>query len=254
MSREIGSQLERARELYHELRQECERRVGENSVHLRIRNLAVEVAVKLRGALDHAAHVVYEATIEPNLSPDESRNAKVYFPVADNENAFRSTMGRGKMLSLEKDSPETFAVFWRAQPFVSADNRWLAILGHVVNKGKHVRLMQQVRQVKQRTTVQRGNSSVSWTRGNVKFGSDVSVVGAPIDPRTQDVAPTAGVTFRTVDLVSYEFPDYDVNVLAFLKDALAGVDILTKELLSAVWGRPPNGSWHQPKGNVQGTA
>ncbi len=119
MNSEVKSQIERARELYQELKSECEKRMQEPSVHPRILNLAVEVLSKLRSILDHTGYVVFDFKISPKLSASEIKKTKVYFPISDDEQSFKSQLGRARLLDLQTESPATYKVLHEAQPFTS---------------------------------------------------------------------------------------------------------------------------------------
>lgn len=230
MHDEVQSQLDRARELYQELVTECERRKNEKQVHHRTLNLAVEVLAKLRGILDHVALAVFERTVQAKQKLARKK-LKVYFPIADDEQSFRSQLRRSKMVTIETDDSQIFQLLRGTQPFASSGNRWLAILRDLSNEGKHVRLVRQSRRVSKRTTVTGPGGSVSWGPG-VTFGEGVSVMGAPIDPHRQDIVPTPGVTSKTEMRVSFEFASNGENVLGFLANAIDRVETLTKELLA----------------------
>ena len=63
---------------------------------------------------------------------------------------------------------------------------------------------------------------VSWGPG-VTFGSGVSVAGAPIDPRSQRIVPTPGVTEEIEIWVSFEIQGYGVNAAGFCTDTCRAV-------------------------------
>jgi hypothetical protein len=109
---EAANQIERARELYQELVDETRNRLFELSVHPRILNLTVELLAKNRAILDHAAHRVFEIKAEPKLTANDTKKARVYFPIADDLQSFRSTLGRAKLLTLESDAPATYLIIY----------------------------------------------------------------------------------------------------------------------------------------------
>jgi hypothetical protein len=233
MNEEIKSEIERARELFQELKTECEKRMLETSVHPRILNLAVEVLSKLRSILDHTAYVIFESKISPKLNTAETKKTKVYFPIADDEQGFRSQLGISKFLGLETESPATFQALRNTQPFISSNNEWLATLRNLSNVGKHVHLVRQARQVTKRTTVTGPSGSVSWGEG-VTFGQGVSIMGAPVDPRTQNIVPTPGIQSKVEHIISFEFPDAGVNALGFLDETIVRVQNLVTEVLKTI--------------------
>ena len=80
-----------------------------------------------------------------------------------------------------------------------------------------------------RITVSRpGGGAVSWGPG-VTFGGSVSVMGAPIDPRTQRIVPTPGVT-KIETWVSFNIQGYGVNAAAFCAEACKNVRRIATEM------------------------
>jgi len=69
-------------------------------------------------------------------------------------------------------------------------------------------------------------SGVSWS-GGVYFSGNISVMGAPIDPKTQLPVPTPGLTTRVEIWTSFIIEGTDLNALGFCKDAVKG----TKEII-----------------------
>jgi hypothetical protein len=121
----------------------------------------------------------------------------------------------------------------KKQPFSSKENQLLDILAKIAAEGKHVRLTPQKRTEAHRIKVSRpGGGSVSWDASSVKFGAGVSVMGAPIDPRTQRIVQTPGVTEEVEIWVSFVFNDYAVNALGFCKEACQKTRALIEEMVN----------------------
>jgi hypothetical protein len=59
-------------------------------------------------------------------------------------------------------------------------------------------------------------------------------MGAPIDPITQRIVPTPGVTEQAETWVSFIFESYGINALGFCKDACQKTRVLIKEMLSII--------------------
>lgn len=105
-------------------------------------------------------------------------------------------------------------------------------LAEIAAEGKHVILTPQKRTEARRIKVTGpGGGSVSWDPSSVKFGGEVSVVGAPIDQGTQRIIPTPGVTEQVEIWVSFILEGYDINALGFCKEACQKTRVLIKEIL-----------------------
>lgn len=232
MNTELESMLDRADELVVDLEGEYKKCLKLQSVSERAKNLPHEVLEKLRHSLDHAMYIVWEKHVAPTLSEEDKSRARVYFPITNKLSGFRSLLGRGKMSDLEKAHNNIYGFLLSKQPFSSAENRWLAILSENAALGKHVHLTPQKRTETRRIKVSREGSSVSWDPDSVRFGGGVSVVGAPIDPSTQRVIPTPGVTEQIEIWVSFILTDYGVDSLAFCKGACQKTRSLIEEMLN----------------------
>ena len=101
MSYQVVSMLNRADELLRELENEYKKCLQSQGVTERAENLTHEVLEKLRSVLDHMMRTAWEKYVDPNLSERDKKRARVYFPIVDDLNAFRSIIGRGYMANLD---------------------------------------------------------------------------------------------------------------------------------------------------------
>lgn len=236
MSSQVESMLNRADELLRELEDEYDGCLKTHNITERAQNITHEVLEKLRNALDHTMRRAWEKYIEPSLSEQDRKRAVVYLPIVSDLHGFRSILGRGFMSDLDKVHKNLYDFLLSKQPFSSKENQWLKILAEIVGKSKHVQLIPQRRTEEARrikvTGIGGGGGSVSWDPSSVKFGRGVSVVGAPIDPSTQRVVPTPGVTEQVEIWVSFILEDYGVNALGFCKEVSQKTRALIKELCS----------------------
>jgi len=230
MDTELESMLDRADELLGDLEHEYKDCLKLQNVTPRARNLTHEVLEKLRHSLDHAMYIIWEKHIAPTLSEQKRKRARIYFPITNELSSFRSMLGRGKMSDLDKVNKNLYEFLLDKQPFSTAENRWLAILSEDAASGKHVKLTPQKRMETRRVKVSRGGGSVSWDSSSVKFGRGVSVMGAPVDPSTQRIIPTLGVTEQIEIWVSFILTDCGVNALVFCKEACQKVRSLIEEM------------------------
>lgn len=215
MNAELEGMLQRTEELLRDLEMEYKECLHSTRVTERAKNLTHEVLERLRSALDHTMCRLWEKHI---ISPDtEQRSIRIYFPITDDLHSFDSMMGR---MAISKAEHKTIYEFLLArQPFSSEENRWLALMTKVAGEGKHIRLVPQKRLESRRIKVSGSAGSASWDPSTVKFRAGVSVVGAPIDPATQRVVPTPGVTEKIEVWVSFNLEDYNVNALGFCQQA-----------------------------------
>jgi hypothetical protein len=156
-----------------------------------------------------------------------NRVLNINFPICDTELQF------GKNLHEVQDALKISFLKW--QPFKG--NPWLKNFRILTNKNKHVTLIPQTRTEAIQTTIShpRGGA-VSWGPG-VTFGSGVSVMGVPIDPRTQLPVPNNIVETKRTIWVSFVFdnsgiPDLPNNIsaLPFMKECFQKIESLIKEI------------------------
>ena len=62
------------------------------------------------------------------------------------------------------------------------------------------------------------------------FGGGVSVMGAPINPATQRIVPTPGVTEKIETWVSFVIEGYHVNAAGFCKEACQKTRKIAEEM------------------------
>ncbi len=118
------------------------------------------------------------------------------------------------------------------QPF--KNNEWMSWFNIANNKSKHFTLIPQERKEYFKVSVSAPQGgSISWTSG-VTFGGGVSVMGVPIDPRTQMPIPNNLVKTEKIIWVSFEFDHADlpkgISVLPFLKDCFIKITRAISEI------------------------
>ncbi len=226
----LEATLTRAGELIADLEKEYNACLAAKQVSPRAAQLTHEVIERLRSALDRAARCYWEQRISPALTEDDRKKVAVYFPIVGSPEAFDSTMGRWRWTSV-KDQHQGIADFLKKhQPYTAPTNKWLETLTELATAGKHVDLVPQTITVHRQVTVASGGGSVSWGPG-VTFGGGVSVMGAPINPRTQRIVPTPGVTETVTDWVSFMIGGHNVNALGFCTESLPK----TRKIIAAMF-------------------
>ncbi|MBK5264933.1 MAG: hypothetical protein JJE34_06835 [Alphaproteobacteria bacterium] len=233
MNPNISMSLSRADEILLELKQEYEKSLQQHSVSDRAVHYTHEVSERLRSVLDRLARAYWERHIAISLTADERARAHVYFPITNDQNSFDSMMGRWRWKALAERHSDLRNYLLSLQPFSKPENAWIRIINDLALQSKHIDLVPQKRIEERRVTVSRGGGgSVSWGPG-VTFGSGVNVMGAPVDPRTQRIIPTAGVSEKIEIWVSFAIDGYGVNALSLCTDACKNVrdiaDYMTKE-------------------------
>lgn len=68
----------------------------------------------------------------------------------------------------------------------------------------------------------------------MRFGGGVSVMGAPVDPATQRIVPTPGVTEREEVWVAFLLEGFDINALGFCQEAHEKTRALLEEMSALV--------------------
>jgi hypothetical protein len=230
----LESLLDRADELFKDLEKEYEKCLHSQEVTERAKNITHEVLEKLRNALDQTMWKAWDKYIAPNISSLERGRARVYFPIAGDLHSFRSTFGRGYLQSLEQHNKELYDFLLKRQPFYSRENHWLDFLATIAAK-KHVGLAPQKRSESRRTKVSRnGVGSVSWDQSAVTYETGVSILGAQINPKTQRIIPTHGVTEQVEIWVNFTFEGYDVNANGFCKEACEKTRKLIEDMVKLI--------------------
>lgn len=232
MNKELQSMLNRAKELLKELEDEYRASLLSRSVTDRARNLTHEVVERLRAVLDHTMRLAWEKFIAPSLTSKDRGRARVYYPITNDMNSFRSTLGRGCMADLEMTNAHLYDFLLKRQPFFSNENQWLSHLSDIAGIGKHVQLIPQKRRDSKRITVEGHGGSVSWDPSSVRFEGGVSIVGAPVDPTTQRIVPTPGVTEKLEVWVSFILEGHGIDALGFCKEAYNNTNALVEEIVS----------------------
>ena len=226
----IAASLDRVDELNRELVAEYNRALHAMHVTARATQLTHEVCERLRSVLDRLARLYWERKIAPPLSEDDRKAAAIYFPVAADQHSFDSTLGRWRWKSVREQHQEISDYLLQKQPFTNASNDWLRILNDLAVQGKHIDLVPQKREEARRITVARPrDGAVSWGPG-VTFGGGVSVMGAPIDPTTQRIMSTPGVTETIETWVSFVIEGYGVNAAGFCADACRSTRQIAEEM------------------------
>lgn len=221
MHENIKAALDRADQILTDLEKEYAASLHSKDISAATKQLCHDLLEKLKSALDRTARRYFEKHVAPALDSKDAMAATVYFPVSEDQHSFESTMGRWRWKAVKGDHQDLQDFLLQLQPFHSTNNGWLSQLNNLVNEGKHIDLSPQSRVERRHVTVSRpGGGGVSWGPG-VTFGSGVSVMGVPIDPRTQRVVPNNVVNEEITIWVDFTFTKYGNSALGFCRQALA---------------------------------
>lgn len=174
----------------------------------------------LRSCLDYIARDIHNKFIT-------GTPGRLYFPIRHTANEFNQVISRD-FADLGQTAPDVYAILEQNQPF---NDDWLGKFNRLNNDNKHEDLVEQTRTETRRVTVssKTGGGSVSWGPG-VTFGSGVSVMGAPIDPRTQMPVPNSFTETKVEIWVDFKFQDNNESVLPFLGKSVEKVESICSSI------------------------
>lgn len=233
MHENLKATFTRAEELLGELGREQQASLGEASVSTRAQQLTHEVLERLASALDRSATAYWSARVAPSISKDHRQKAKIYFPITESQYDFDDILSKWKWKEVRQDHDEIYQYLLSLQPFSAAGNRWLRILKRLVNKGKHVDLVPQKREVEHHFRVSNKQGAAVEYGPGVQFGPGVILAGAHVDPKTQRIVPTAGVTETRKTLVSFKIKDFDMDALGFCQSSIKS----TRDIVETIYSR-----------------
>jgi len=192
----------------------------QESLQAKIINESLKIDIKnifenLRSCLDYLGYEVSE-----NYCNHIKQPKKLYFPIRDSREDFISAISKDYP-GLETNSKPVLDLLETLQPY---NDPWLGEFNQLNNANKHQDLVEQTRTESRRVTVSgSGGGSVSWGQG-VRFGGGVSVMGVPIDPRTQLPVPNRRVKTDIAIWVDFKFRENGKSVLPFVEKSIDSVE------------------------------
>lgn len=219
MNTNIEMSMERADELVSDMEEEYNKSLQSRAVSNRAVHFTHEVCERLRSVLDRLARLYWEKHISPLLADEDRPKATIYFPITADKNSFDSVMGRWRWKAIRSQHEALENYLEGLQPFTDKKNDWLRILNDLAVASKHIDLVPQKRISERRVSVSSPHGSTVSYGSGVTFGSGAYIFGAPVDPKTQRIVPTPGVTEREETWVSFLIDGYNVEPLAFCKEA-----------------------------------
>jgi hypothetical protein len=178
----------------------------------------------LRSALDYLAHDMRE-----KLCPTAKFGQRFYFPILPDQPSFDAKLDDWYP-GLRTAHAPLARYLSSVQPF-QVGCEWLGTFNKLNNENKHGDLIEQVRSetVETRVTGQ-GGGQVSWGSG-VTFGSGVSIMGVPVDPRTQLPVPHPSIKVERVTWVDFRFDGTTTSALGLLRATVPGIE----KICATVW-------------------
>jgi len=212
----IQALLKKAEAQLRDVETEYNRSLHAKAIEAEFRIDIKNLCENMRSALDYLAHDIRE-----RFCPSAAPGDRFYFPVLPDKKSFESRIDQW-FPDLRQVAPAVVAALEAVQPFQTGQE-WLGQFNRVNIENKHGDLIEQTRVESQETRVTgQGGGQVSWTSG-VTFGAGVSVMGVPIDPRTQLPIPHPSIKVERITWVDFQFADIGVSALGLLKKTLLGV-------------------------------
>jgi hypothetical protein len=219
-AKSIEALIKKSRKDYDALRADYNTSLEHQAVSEELKIEIKNIFENLRSCLDYLAHDMFEACVVGK------QPRKLYFPIRQSKTEFDQAISND-FPSLSVGFPNVYKAIEAVQPY---NNDWLGKFNKLNNNNKHQDLEEQTRTEQKHVTVSSpGGSSVSWGSG-VSFGSGVSVMGVPIDPRTQIPVPNNQVKTEVVVWIDFKFRENGESVLPFIKKSIDTVESIYQSL------------------------
>jgi len=217
----IDALINKCRNSINALKDDYQSSLKEKEVSEELKIDIKNILENLRSCLDYIARDVHEKFISGTSS-------RLYFPIRRTTAEFQQAIARDYS-GLDSSAPGIFNIIEKVQPY---NDVWLGKFNRLNNDNKHEDLVEQTRTETKRVTVSSkgGGGSVSWGPG-VTFGSGVSVMGVPIDPRTQMPVPNSITETKVEIWIDFKFADNNESVIPFLVKSIDMVELLCKSIL-----------------------
>lgn len=216
----IEALLRKARESLAPLKVAYEKSLHEKTVRDDLKVDIKNIFENLRSCLDYLAHEMFEKHCRRVTTPK-----RLYFPISSSPADFQATMAK-EYPGLGSACPPLLSYLETLQPY---NDSWLGSFNRLNNQNKHQNLVEQVRKETRSVTVAGKGGSVSWGPG-VTFGPGVSVMGVPIDPRTQLPVPNNRVQTTVTTWVDFRFAEINESALPFIERSVKAVEAIYSEI------------------------
>ena len=220
----IRALLKKANNDFGELKTAYEASLHDKSVREDLKVSIKNAFENLRSCLDYLAQDIFDTHCIGTKKPD-----RLYFPIRQSQPEFIAAIAKDYP-NLPSTAKAVYDLLESVQPYVDP---WLGQFNKLNNHNKHQDLVEQTRTEARHVSVSRGGGSVSWGPG-VTFSGSVSVMGVPIDPRTQLPVPNAVAKTEITIWVDFRFKELDIPVLPFTETSLQKIGHLFQQLLPHV--------------------
>lgn len=177
----------------------------------------------LRSILDYLAHEVRE-----RYCSGANPNQRFYFTILTDRATFDILVDRW-FPGLRTACPDLIVFLESVQPY-QHNMEWLGHFNSINNENKHGNLIEQTRSEWLETKVTaKDGSSVSWPSG-VTFGPGVSILGVPIDPKTQLPVSNPSQKVERITWIDFKFAGIDISALWLILTATAGVKSIAGDI------------------------
>ncbi|MBU1894210.1 MAG: hypothetical protein KJ983_00150 [Candidatus Omnitrophica bacterium] len=181
----------------------------------------------LRSALDFLAHAIHDKYVSCG------RRHNIYFPVRGNFNGFRNAV-RQSLHDLEAKQPQIYEIIKRTQPYYSEENIWISNFFKLCNLKKHVALTEQTKVERHEVRVSAKGNIVGWDPNSVTYGQGVSILGSPVNPKTQMPEPHPDHKIDNIIWVGFIFDEIKEDALPFMEKVLDKVKIIISNIKKEV--------------------
>jgi len=217
----IEALLRKSQNTFSDLKRAYDASLHEKTIRDDLKVDIKNIFENLRSCLDYLAHELFEGLCGAAKQP-----RRLYFPIRPSRIEFDKVM-KSEYSGLEQANKTVFDFLESIQPYNSA---WLGQFNQLNNENKHQDLVEQTRTEARHVSVSApSGGSVSWGPG-VSFGGGVSVMGVPIDPRTQLPVPNNQVTTRITIWIDFKFKDNGLSAVPFVEHSINKVESVFREL------------------------
>jgi len=223
-AKSISALINKSRESMARLKEEYQASLDAQEVSEELKIDIKNILENLRSCLDYLANDIHDEFVTGN-------HGRLYFPIRHTPNEFNQAITRDFM-GLDHSAPDIYSIIENAQPY---NDPWLGEFNRLNNDNKHEDLVEQKRTETKQVTVasKKGGGSVSWGSG-VTFGSGISVMGVPIDPRTQMPVSNTTTETKVVIWVDFKFDDNNKSVLPFLDSSVKNTDSICNSVYKSM--------------------
>jgi hypothetical protein len=217
----IDALLDKALTTFNEVELLYKKSLNEQAIDARLKIDIKNIFENLRSCLDYLALEIIEKYLP-------AQSAKIYFPVTSTKSDFESRVNK-YFPNLINLCPEVYQLLDQIQPY---NDPWLGKFNKLNNDNKHQDLVEQIKSTERRVDVRDASGGgVSWTSG-ITFGAGVSVMGVPIDTKTQLPIANSIVKTTVTTWIDFKFQNTGDSVLSFITESRKRVIKLVNDLSS----------------------